>query len=77
MSVKIERLVVQTNIFPLYEIENGTRFTLQYKGDRPVEDYLQTQRRFKHLSKENISTIQGMVAEDWNRLLRKANEVPS
>ena len=75
MSVKIARLAVQTNIFPLYEIENGTRYTLNYKGDHPVEDYLQTQGRFKHLRTEDILTIQRMVAEDWNNLLRKANEV--
>jgi pyruvate ferredoxin oxidoreductase beta subunit/2-oxoisovalerate ferredoxin oxidoreductase beta subunit len=72
MSVKIARLAVQTNIFPLYEIENGTQYTLNYKGDRPVEDYLQTQGRFKHLNAEDISTIQSMVAEDWNNLRRKA-----
>jgi len=75
MSVKIARLAVQTNIFPLYEIENGTRYTLNYKGDRPVDDYLQTQGRFKHLGKENVSRIQNMVDEDWNNLLRKANEL--
>ena len=75
ISVKIARLAVQTNIFPLYEIENGTRYTLNYKGDRRVEDYLQTQRRFKHLDKQNVSRIQSMVDEDWNNLLRKANEL--
>jgi len=75
MSVKIARLAVQTNIFPLYEIENGTRYTLNYKGDRPVDDYLQTQGRFKHLGKENVFRIQNMVDEDWNNLLRKANEL--
>ena len=75
MSVKIARLAVQTNIFPLYEIENGTRYTLNYRGDRPVEDYLQTQGRFRHLSKQNVSRIQSMVDEDWNNLLRKANEI--
>lgn len=75
MSVKIARLAVQTNVFPLYEIENGTRYTLNYRGDRPVEDYLQTQGRFKHLGKQNISRIQSMVDEDWNNLLRKANEL--
>ncbi len=75
MSVKIARLAVQTNIFPLYEIEDGTRYTLNYKGDRPVEDYLQTQGRFKHLGKENVSRIQSMVDEDWNNLLRKADEL--
>ncbi|MDH3878144.1 MAG: thiamine pyrophosphate-dependent enzyme, partial [Desulfobacterales bacterium] len=60
MSVKIARLAVQTNIFPLYEIEDGTRYTLNYKGDCRVEDYLQTQGRFKHLGEEDISQIQGM-----------------
>jgi len=77
MSVKIARLAVQTNIFPLYEIEDGTRYTLNYKGDGRVEDYLQTQGRFKHLGEEDISQIQGMVAEDWRNLLRKTGEVPS
>ena len=77
MSVKIARLAVQTNIFPLYEIEDGTRYTLNHKGNCRVEDYLQTQGRFKHLRKEDISQIQGMVAEDWRNLLRKTAEVPS
>jgi pyruvate/2-oxoacid:ferredoxin oxidoreductase beta subunit len=75
MSVKIARLAVQTNIFPLYEIENGTRYSLNYKGDRPVDDYLQTQGRFKHLGRQDVSRIQKMVDEDWNSLLRKANEL--
>jgi pyruvate/2-oxoacid:ferredoxin oxidoreductase beta subunit len=74
MSVKIARLAVQTNIFPLYEIEDGSRYILNYKGDGRVEDYLQTQGRFKHLSQEDISQIQGMVAEDWRNLLRKTGE---
>ena len=71
MSVKIARLAVQTNIFPLYEIENGTRYTLNYKGDRPVEDYLQTQGRFKHLSKADVAQIQKMVTEDWDAVCHK------
>jgi pyruvate/2-oxoacid:ferredoxin oxidoreductase beta subunit len=75
LSVKIARLAVQTNIFPLYEIENGTRYTVNYKGDRRVEDYLQTQGRFKHLSNQDVLRIQKMVDEDWNNLLRKANEL--
>ena len=75
MSVKIARLAVQTNIFPLYEIENGTRYTLNYKGDRPVEDYLQTQGRFKHLSKADVAQIQKMVTEDWDGMCRKTEAV--
>jgi pyruvate/2-oxoacid:ferredoxin oxidoreductase beta subunit len=75
MSVKIARLAVQTNIFPLYEIENGTRYTLNYEGDRPVEDYLQTQGRFKHLSKADVAQIQKMVTEDWDGMCRKTEAV--
>jgi len=36
---------------------------------------LQSQGEFKHLGKEEITTIQSMVAEDCNNLLRKADEV--
>jgi pyruvate/2-oxoacid:ferredoxin oxidoreductase beta subunit len=75
MSIKIARLAVQTNIFPLYEIENGTRYTLNYEGDRPVEDYLQTQGRFKHLSKADVAQIQKMVTEDWDGMCRKTEAV--
>jgi pyruvate ferredoxin oxidoreductase beta subunit/2-oxoisovalerate ferredoxin oxidoreductase beta subunit len=77
MSVKIARLAVQTNVFPLYEIEDGIRYTLNYKGNRPVKDYLQTQKRFDHLSEADISQIQEMVAADWALLLRKSGEAPS
>ena len=73
-SVKIARLAVQTNIFPLYEIEDGTRYILNYRGDCRVEEYLQTQGRFKHLGTEDISRIQDMVSEDWSNLLGKAGE---
>ena len=77
MSVKIARLAVQTNLFPLYEIEDGIRYTLNYKGDRPVKDYLQTQKRFDHLNEDDISQIQDMVAQDWKHLLGKTGDAPS
>ena len=77
MSVKIARLAVQTNLFPLYEIEDGIRYTLNYKGDRPVKDYLQTQKRFDHLNDDDISQIQDMVAQDWKQLLGKTGDALS
>ena len=76
MSVEIARLAVQTNVFPLYEIEDGIRYTLNYSGKRPVKDYLQSQGRFKHLDRKDISRIQTMVTEDWHHLLCKTGEVP-
>ena len=73
MSVKIARLAVQSNIFPLYEVKDGIDYTLNYKGDRPVTDYLKIQGRFKHLSDEDVEQIQSIVDEDWKLLLRKTN----
>jgi pyruvate ferredoxin oxidoreductase beta subunit/2-oxoisovalerate ferredoxin oxidoreductase beta subunit len=72
LSVKIARLAVQTNIFPLYEVENGITYTLNYTGNRQVAEYLQAQGRFKHLVEDDISRIQKMVDADWKLLRRKA-----
>jgi pyruvate ferredoxin oxidoreductase beta subunit/2-oxoisovalerate ferredoxin oxidoreductase beta subunit len=40
MSVRIARLAVQTNVFPLYEVDGGIHYTLNFKGDRNVKEYL-------------------------------------
>lgn len=74
-SVNIARLAVQTNSFPLYEIEGGLQTILNFKGDQPVERYLQVQGRFKHLSKQDTDSIQKQVDVDWERLLSRANQV--
>jgi len=71
MSVKIARLAVQTNIFPLYEVEGGTDYTLNYQGDRPAKEYLKIQGRFKHLTDRDFRQIQAMVDEDWALLQRR------
>jgi len=71
MSVKIARLAVQSNIFPLYEVKDGVEYTLNYKGDRPTLDYLKAQGRFKHLTDDDFNQIQNMVDEDWKLLMRK------
>lgn len=73
MSVKIARMAVQTTIFPLYEVEDGLRYTINYtpKGYL-VNEYFRLQGRFKHLTEEDLDSIQEMVDEDWSLLLRKA-----
>jgi len=70
MSIETARLVVQTRIFPLYEVIDG-RFVLSrdIKKSKPVEEYLQSQRRFRHLGPEDIAYIQQRVDRDWERLL--------
>ncbi len=71
MSVKIARLAVQSNVFPLYEIEHGIHYTLNTRGDRPVKEYLKAQGRFRHLTDDDFQKIQIMVDEDWKLLVQK------
>ncbi len=73
MSIKIARMAVQTNIFPLYELEDGFRYTINFtpKGYL-VDEYFRLQGRFKHLTEDDLAYIQEMVDEDWKLLLRKA-----
>jgi pyruvate/2-oxoacid:ferredoxin oxidoreductase beta subunit len=61
LAIKIARLATRTNIFPLYEIENGTDWTLNLEGDLPVGDYLKIQGRFRHLSETDLGAIQNEV----------------
>lgn len=73
MSVKIARLAVQSNVFPLYEVTDGVDYTINIKGYRPVSDYLKVQGRFKHLTDEDFEQIQNMVDEDRGLLLLKTS----
>jgi pyruvate/2-oxoacid:ferredoxin oxidoreductase beta subunit len=71
-SLKISRLAVETKIFPLYEIENGRRYTLTHEPKGlPVQEYLKMQGRFGHLAPEQIKTIQENVDEEWSILKAK------
>jgi pyruvate ferredoxin oxidoreductase beta subunit/2-oxoisovalerate ferredoxin oxidoreductase beta subunit len=71
LSVKVARSAVQCNVFPLYEVENGVTYGLNYQGDRRVNDYMKMQGRFRHLSEKDIQDIQTMVDEDWELLMQK------
>ncbi len=71
LTVKAARLAVQTNFFPLYEVEDGRKYTLNYKGERKVRDYLSIQGRFKHLTDDDMDEIQAMVDEDMAFLVKK------
>ena len=76
MSVKIARLAVQTNIFPLYEIEDGLSYTINFTPKRYlVGEYFRPQGRFKHLGDKDLQIIQEMVDANWEMLLRKAGGI--
>ena len=67
-TVKLARLAVQTSIFPLFEIRSG-EITLNYtEKDKPVEDYLKLQGRFKHIKKKDVTIIQKNVDRKWKKI---------
>ena len=73
LAVKLGRLVVETGIFPLYEVENGEyKMSFEVPKLRPVQDYLKLQGRFRHLSDDNIRLIQERVEREYYKLLEKA-----
>lgn len=52
-TVKIGRLAHETAMHPIYEMENGEVTNVKKINDRkPVEKYLESQGRFKHLFKK-------------------------
>lgn len=67
------RYAVECGAFPLYEVEHGTRYTInRERGDRPVSDYLALQRRYKDVDAVNVAILQDEVDEGWRRLRRHA-----
>ncbi len=73
ICVKLARLAVQTKAFPLYEIENGLEYTINKKPKgTPIREYLKLQGRFRHLTEEDVESIQKTIDMEWEILLRKA-----
>jgi len=67
-TITLAKSVVQTGMWPLYEIENGVKkFTLKLPERKPVSEYLGAQKRFKHLKEEDVAHIQKEVDEYWEK----------
>lgn len=73
-AVGVSRLAVQTGFFPLYEVEEGEFYTINVAPTPglPVERYLETQRRYRHLTQEQIAEIQANVDHKWSLLLARS-----
>jgi pyruvate ferredoxin oxidoreductase beta subunit/2-oxoisovalerate ferredoxin oxidoreductase beta subunit len=58
LSPELSVLSVETNVFPLYEVEDGRRYTINHEPRRlSVQEYLLRQGRYKHLKEEQIKQI--------------------
>jgi pyruvate/2-oxoacid:ferredoxin oxidoreductase beta subunit len=73
LSITAMRMAVQTNIFPLYEVENGETYRQTVTPDEviPVDEYLQLQGRFRHFTKKEVSTYQSEIDKRYQELNEK------
>lgn len=72
LSVKSAMLAVETKLFPLYEIIDGTRYLLNYEPQGlPVDEYIKIQGRYRHFREKDIEILQREVDEDWERLMAR------
>lgn len=78
-TVKMGRMMVESCIFPLYEIEDG-RVKLTGKSlsiaksgkKKPINEYIALQGRFKKITPEQVTGFQLRVDEKWEELLKRA-----
>jgi pyruvate/2-oxoacid:ferredoxin oxidoreductase beta subunit len=72
-SLRVARLAVESKLFPLFEVEDGLRYTITHKSaGLPVREYLMAQSRFRHLTDEAVRQIQEEVDQQWARLVERA-----
>lgn len=79
LAVRISDLAVQTNFWPLYEVDYG-KFILNYEPQerKPILEWIKSQKRFRHLLKpenENlVREIQEHVDSEFAKIKKRAEE---
>jgi pyruvate ferredoxin oxidoreductase beta subunit/2-oxoisovalerate ferredoxin oxidoreductase beta subunit len=72
-GLQAARYAVECGAFPLLEIEDGRRLTLNHaKRSRPVGDYLALQRRYRHVTPEQVAALQAEIDDVWATLLARS-----
>ncbi len=70
-TVEIARTAVDSNVFPLYEVERGVyRITRKPHKPKPLSDYVEMQNRFGHMTEEMLEQFREQVERSWEALLK-------
>jgi pyruvate ferredoxin oxidoreductase beta subunit/2-oxoisovalerate ferredoxin oxidoreductase beta subunit len=72
-GLKAARHAVECGAWPLYEIEDGERYTLNVPTrSRPVSDYLALQKRYRGIAPADAEVLQQEIDAAWERLVARA-----
>ena len=71
LTLELARIATYSRVFPLFEVERGVYRVKQQKKEATVKEYLQMQGRFRHLTEEEVASIQANVDHCWKVLLAK------
>lgn len=74
MSIEVAKKAVASNMFPLWERENGKLTLSRNPAPITVEEFIRGIGKFKKLSSEEFAAIQHMVDERYALLVRLAAE---
>ena len=75
LGIELSKEAVETNFWPLFEVENGIyKINQKPKERKPIVDWMKKQGRFKHLFKPGnehiLEASQQWVDEEWEKLLK-------
>jgi len=71
-AIEYGKLAVDSGIFPLYEVENGTwKLNRKPKELKPVSEYFKGQGRYRHLDEGLTDYIQEQVTHRWELLVKR------
>ena len=72
-GIAMSRLAVDCGAWPLYEVEDGERYTLNRAAKTaPVDTYLAAQKRYRHLDERQLSEVQAAIDRQWAQLTARA-----
>ncbi len=66
-TVDLAKMAVETGIFTLLEYEDGVLRISREPRFSPVRDYLKPQGRFRHLTEDQVASIEAWIKMKWER----------
>jgi len=70
---QVAMLAVETKLFPLYEIYDGTQYRITHEPQGlPIAEYFKPQGRYRQMQLEHVAMIQQDVDQEWARLRLRA-----